>query len=101
MGLRYANATEKPPMTDDMMNLRKVADQLRPKLLSSPPFPDEAETDVLAYMTFAPASDQAALDQPDRAPQRRDQATDRVGRHLPQRRRHRSPHRSGPARAEQ
>ena len=32
----------------------------------------------------APASDQAALDQPDRAPQRRDQAAHRGGRHLPQ-----------------
>jgi hypothetical protein len=36
---------------------------------------DEAETDVLTYMTFPTASpDEAALDQPDRAPQRRSNA---------------------------
>jgi hypothetical protein len=45
----------------------------------------------------APASDQPALDQPDRAPQRRDQAADRGGRHLPQRRRDRSPRWRDPA----
>jgi transposase-like protein len=31
---------------------RKVADQLRPKLPKLAAFVDEAETDVLAYMTF-------------------------------------------------
>jgi putative transposase len=33
---------------------RKVADQLRPKLPRLAGFLDEAETDVLAYMTFPP-----------------------------------------------
>lgn len=33
---------------------RKVADQLRPKLPNFAVFLDEAETDVLAYMTFPP-----------------------------------------------
>ncbi|MFX5972588.1 transposase, partial [Acinetobacter baumannii] len=33
---------------------RKVADQLRPKLPKLAGFLDEAETDVLAYMTFPP-----------------------------------------------
>src|SRR5882757_8484794 len=39
-------------------------------------------------MTF-PAPDQAALDQSDRAPKRRNQAADRGGWHLPQQGRHR------------
>src|ERR1041384_1979405 len=34
---------------------RRVADQLRPKLPKLPSFMDEAETDVLAYMSFPPA----------------------------------------------
>ena len=34
---------------------RKVADQLRPKLPKLAAFMDEAESDVLAYMTFPPA----------------------------------------------
>jgi transposase-like protein len=33
---------------------RKIADQLRPKLSKLATFMDEAETDVLAYMTFPP-----------------------------------------------
>ncbi|SPP98168.1 transposase (fragment) [Bradyrhizobium vignae] len=33
---------------------RKVADQLRPELPKLAGFLDEAETDVLAYMTFPP-----------------------------------------------
>ncbi len=33
---------------------RKVADQLRPKLPELAGFLDEAETDVLAYMTYPP-----------------------------------------------
>jgi len=36
------------------MQWRKVADQLRPKLPKLAGFLDEAETDVLAYMTFPP-----------------------------------------------
>ncbi len=59
------------------MQWRKVADQLRPKLPKLAGFLDEAETDVLAYMTFP-------LDQSDRTPERRDQAPNRGGRHLPQ-----------------
>ena len=47
------------------MQWRKVADQLRPKLPKLAGFLDEAETDVLAYMTFP-------LDQSDRTPERRD-----------------------------
>ncbi len=46
------------------------------------------------------ASRQAALNQPDRAPQRRDQAQDRPRRHLPQRRRHRPARRRTAARTE-
>ena len=47
---------------------------------------DEAESDVLAYMSFPPAHRaEAAFDQPDRAAQRRDQAAHRRRRHLPQR----------------
>ena len=80
---------------------RRVADQLRPKLPKLAAFMDEAETDVLAYMTFPPAAPrQAALDQPDRAPQRRDQAPHRGRRHLPQRGRHHPPRRRHPARTE-
>ena len=62
---------------------------------------DEAEADVLAYMTFpAAAPGQAALDQPARAPQRRDQAPHRRRRHLPERSRHHPARRRDPARAE-
>ena len=39
---------------------RKVADQLRPKLSKLASFLDDAETDVLAYMTF-PAAHRAKL----------------------------------------
>jgi hypothetical protein len=42
---------------------RRVADQLRPELPKLAGFMDEAESDVLAYMSV-PASRQAALDQP-------------------------------------
>ncbi|MGY3646829.1 transposase-like protein [Bradyrhizobium sp. LM4.3] len=79
---------------------RKVSDQLRPKLPKLACFLDEAETDVpLLYDLLAAAPDQAALHQPDRAPQWRDQATNRGGRHLPQRGCHRPPHRRDPPRA--
>ena len=57
---------------------RRIADQLRPKLPKLARLMDEAEPDLLAYMTFparpGPAPHQAALDKPDRAPERRDQA---------------------------
>ena len=80
---------------------RQVADQLRPKLPKLAAFMDEAETDVLAYMSFPPGSpDQAAFHQPARTTERRDQAPHRCRRHLPQRGRHHPPRRRNPARAE-
>ena len=64
---------------------RRIADQLRPKLPKLAAFLDEAETDVLAYMSF-PAAHRAKLHStnPLETGQRRDQAADRSGRHLPQ-----------------
>ena len=89
--------TPRPPSAQ----WRTVADQLRPKVPKLAALMDEAETDVLAYMTFpAAAPRQAALDQSDRAPQRRDQAPHRGRRHLPQRGRHHPPRRRDPARTE-
>ncbi len=65
---------------------RRVADQLRPKVPKLAALMDEAEPDVLAYMTFPPAAPgEAALHQPPRAGERRDQAPHRGRRHLPQR----------------
>ncbi len=69
---------------------RKVADQLRPELPKLSGFLDEAETDVLAYMTF-PTHHRTKLHSTkpierlngEIAPQRRDQAADRGGRHRP------------------
>ncbi len=79
---------------------RKVADQLRPTLPKLAALMDESETDVLAYMSL-PGSppDQAALGQPARAPERRDQAAHRRRRHLPQRGGDHPPRRRPPARA--
>src|SRR3954452_21264121 len=57
---------------------RRVADQLRPKLPKIAAFLDEAETDVLAYMTSRSTSGQAPLDQSDRGRQRRDQSRTEV-----------------------
>ena len=80
---------------------RRVADQLRPKVPKLAALMDEAEPDVLAYMTFPPAAPgEAALHQPARAAQRRDQAPHRGRRHLPQRGRHHPPRRRHPPRAE-
>jgi transposase-like protein len=80
---------------------RHVADQLRPKVPKLAALMDEAEPDVLAYMTFPAAHrTQAALDQPAGAGQRRDQTPHRGRRHLPERSRHRPPRRRHPARAE-
>ena len=80
---------------------RKVADQLRPKLPKLSGFLDEAETDVLAYMSLPRRpSHQAALHKLAGAAQRRDQTTHRGRGHLPQRG---GPHplgRGHPARAE-
>ncbi|MGY4408614.1 transposase-like protein [Bradyrhizobium sp. LB7.1] len=42
------------PVVSARTQWRKVADQLRPKLPKLAGFLDEAETDVLAYMTFPP-----------------------------------------------
>ena len=80
---------------------RSVADQLRPKVPKLAALMDEAEPDVLAYMTF-PTQHRAKLHshQPARAPQRRDQAPHRGRRHLPQRGRHHPPRRRHPARTE-
>ena len=80
---------------------RRVADQLRPKLPKLAALMDEAEPDVLAYMTF-PAQHRAKLHshQSARAAQRRDQAPHRGRRHLPQRGRHHPPGRRHPARTE-
>ena len=77
---------------------RAVADQMRPKLPKLATLMDDAEPDVLAYMTFPKRTPgQAAQHKPHRAPERRDQAAHRCRRHLPQRgrdhsRRRRHPH---------
>ena len=80
---------------------RAVADQIRPKVSKLAAIMDDAETDVLAYMTF-PKEHRTKLHstKSDRASQRRDQAQDRRGRHLPQRRRDHPSGRRPPARAE-
>jgi putative transposase len=63
---------------------RRVADQLRAKLPKLAALMDKAEPDFLAYIKFpGAASRQAALDQPDRTPQRRDQAAHQGHQHLP------------------
>jgi len=51
---------------------RAVADQIRPKVPKLATIMDEAEPDVLVYMTFEGTSCQAPLDKSNRAPQRRD-----------------------------
>ena len=80
---------------------RQVADQVRPKLPKLAALLDEAEEDVLAYMSLpqgAPGQD--PLDQPAGTRQRRDQAPHRGRRHLPERGRDHPPGRGDPARAE-
>ena len=80
---------------------RAVADQIRPKVSKLAAIMDDAETDVLAYMTFPKEHrTKAPQHESDRASQRRDQAQDRRGRHLPQRRRDHPSGRRPPARAE-
>src|SRR5215216_1056521 len=80
---------------------RRVADQLRPKLPKLAGFLDQAETDVLAlHDRPGRAPRQAALHQPARTRQRRDQTAHRGRRHLPQRGRHHPPGRRNPSRAE-
>ncbi|MET3594572.1 transposase-like protein [Mesorhizobium shonense] len=68
---------------------RAVADQIRPKVPKLAAILDNAEPDVLAYMTFRkehPARIRSAS-------QRRNQAPNRRGRHLPERQRHPPPRR--------
>ena len=80
---------------------RQVADQLRPKVPKLATLMDEAEPDVLAYYGLPrPASGQAPQHESTRTPERRDQAPDRGGRHLPQRGRHHPPRRRDPVGAE-
>ena len=76
---------------------RRVADQLRPKLPKLAGFMDEAEADVLAYMSF-PAEHWSKIHSTEsRAAQRRGQTPHRRRRHLSQRRRHRPLGRSHPS----
>ena len=80
---------------------RKVADQLRPTLPKLAAFMDESR-DGRAGLHGLPGSPpgQAALGQPARAPERRDQAAHRRRRHLPQRGGDHPPGRRPPARAD-
>jgi transposase-like protein len=77
---------------------RPVADQLRPKLPKLAAFMNEAETDVLAYMTF-PSRIASSYTRRIRASTARSNAA-LSRRHLPQRGRHRPTRRRNPARAE-
>jgi len=80
---------------------RAVADRLRARFPKLGELMDEAEDDVLAHMSFPKDQlDPDPLDQPAGAPQWRDQAAHRRGRHLPQRGRHRPAGWSDAARAE-
>ncbi len=73
---------------------RNVADQIRPKVPKLASLMDNAEQDVLAYMTFPKQHwAKTSFDKPDRTTQWRDQAPHRSRRHLPQRRGHRPPRR--------
>jgi putative transposase len=91
---------------------RIVADQIRPKVPKLAQLMDDAETDVLAYMTF-PAQHRAKLHSTNPLERligevKRRTEVPRVGLrppedrlwHLPQRGRHHPPRRSNPARAE-
>ncbi|ORE91092.1 transposase for insertion sequence element IS1081 [Stappia sp. 22II-S9-Z10] len=75
---------------------RRVADQMRPKLPKLATLMDGAEEDVLATITFPPPPRQAPFHEPDRASERRDQATHGRGRDLPERGRHPPPGRRDP-----
>ena len=80
---------------------RRVADQLRPKVPKLAALMDEAEAGRARLHDLpGPAPGEAALHQPARAAQRRDQAPHRGRRHLPQRGRHHPPRRRHPPRAE-
>ena len=80
---------------------RQVADQLRPKAPKpgQPHGPGRARRAGLHDLPKG-TPHQAALDQSDRAPQRRDQATHQRRRHLSKRGRHNAANRCHPARAE-
>ena len=79
---------------------RQVADQLRPKVPKLAVLMDEAEHDVLAYMSFPKEHRQVAFDQPDRTAPCRGQAPHQRRRHLSQRSRHHTARRRHPSRAE-
>ena len=80
---------------------RQVADQLRPKAPKLANLMDQAEPDRAGLHDLPKGTPhQAALDQSDRAPQRRDQATHQRRRHLSKRGRHNAANRCHPARAE-
>ena len=80
---------------------RQVADQLRPRVKKLAELMDEAESDVLAYMSFPPAHrPKLHSTNPIERAQRRDQAPHRGRRHLPQRRGRHPPRRGHPARTE-
>jgi transposase-like protein len=64
---------------------RSVADQMRPKLPKLATLMDDAEPDVLAYMTFPRSTAPSCTVRSHRAPQWRDQAPHRGRGHLPQR----------------
>ena len=78
---------------------QRMADQLRLKVPKLAALMDTAELYVLAYMGF-PAAHRVKLHStnPLERYERRDQAPDRSGRHLPQRGRHHPPRRRDPAR---
>ena len=80
---------------------RRVADQLRPKLPKLATFLDEAEADVLAYMTF-PVQHRAKLHSTNPIERLNGEIKRRtdVGRNLSQRGGHRSPRRRDPHRTE-
>ena len=64
---------------------RRVADQLRPKVPKLAALMDDAEPDVLAYMTFPPQHRRNCTSPTRSTAQRRDQAPHRGRRHLPER----------------
>ena len=79
---------------------RLVADQLRAKAPKLATLMDDAEHDVLAYMTFPKEHRTKLHYQPHRAAACRDQAANQGRRHLPQRGRHHPPDWRRAARAE-
>ena len=80
---------------------RQVADQLRPKVPKLAVLMDEAEHDVLAYMSFPREHRQKiALHKPDRTAPCRGQASHQRRRYLSQRSRHHTARRRHPSRAE-